>query len=63
MSGCTDWRLGYEGVIWSRVRRAVAALACVMGDRGVRSLGWKPKPFPFHPGVVGKGKTGRVNVM
>jgi hypothetical protein len=46
----------------SSVNRTVPALACVMGDRGVRSPGKKPKPFSFHPGTAGKGKTGRVNV-
>ena len=51
-----------EGVIWSSVEWIVPALACVMGDRGVRSPGKKPKPFTFHPGMAGKGKTGRVNV-
>ena len=51
-----------EGVTRSRVRWTVPALACVMGDRGVRSPGWKPKPFQFHLGTVGKGKAGRVNV-
>jgi hypothetical protein len=46
----------------SSVTRTVPALACVMGDRGVRSPGKKPKPFLFRPGMVGKGKIGRVNV-
>ena len=44
------------------VDRTVPALACVTGNCGVRSPGKKPKPFPFRPGVVGKGKAGRVNV-
>ena len=51
-----------EGVTRSSVEWTVPALACVMGDRGVRSPGKKPKPFSLHPGMVGKGKTGRVNV-
>jgi hypothetical protein len=61
-SGYTDWRLEGEGVTRSSVNRIVPALACVMGDRGVRSPGKKPKPFSFHPGMVGEGKTGRVNM-
>ena len=61
-SGDTDWRLIDEGVTRSSVEWIVPALACVMGDRGVRSPGKKPKPFSLHPGMVGKGKTGRVNV-
>ena len=51
-----------EGVTRFSVKRIVPALACVMGDRGVRSPGKKPKWFSFHPGTVGKGKAGRVNV-
>ena len=50
-----------EGVIRSSVRRTVPALACVVGNRGVRSPGRKPKPFSFHPGMAGEGKAGRVN--
>jgi hypothetical protein len=61
VSGYTDWRLDGEGVTRSSVKRIVPALACVMGDCGVRSPGKKPKPFTFHPGMAGKGKTGRVN--
>jgi transposase, IS30 family len=38
-SGDTDWRLDGEGVTRSSVNRIVPALACVMGDRGVRSPG------------------------
>jgi hypothetical protein len=49
-------------VIRFSVSRTVPALACVMGDRGVRSPGKKPKWSSFHPGAVGKGKAGRVNV-
>lgn len=60
-SGYTDWRLFDEGVIRSSVEWAVPALACVMGNRGVRSPGEKPKPSPFHPGMVGEGKAGRAN--
>ena len=48
-----------EGVTRSSVEWIVSALACVTGDRGVRSPGEKPKPFSFHPGMVGEGKTGR----
>lgn len=51
-----------EGVIRSSVCRTVPALACVVGDRGVRSPGKKPKPFSFHSGAAGEGKAGRVNV-
>lgn len=51
-----------EGVTRFSVKRAVPSLACVIGDCGVRSPGKKPKPFSFHPGMAGKGKTGRVNV-
>ena len=50
-----------EGVTRFSVSRTVPALACVMGDCGVRSPGEKPKPFSFHPGTAGKGKAGRVN--
>ena len=50
-----------EGVTRFSVDRTVPALACVTGDRGVRSPGKKPKPRPFHPGAAGKGKAGRVN--
>jgi predicted acylesterase/phospholipase RssA len=57
----TDWRLIDEGVTRASVEWPVPALACVMGDRGVRSPGEKPKPFSFHPGMAGEGKTGRVN--
>ena len=57
----TDWRLIDEGVTRASVEWSVPALACVMGDRGVRSPGEKPKPFSFHPGMAGEGKTGRVN--
>ena len=46
----------------SSVNRTVPALACVMGDRGVRSPGKKPKPVPVPSGAAGEGKTGRVNV-
>ena len=60
-SGDTDWRLIDEGVTRSSVEWIVPALACVMGDRGVRSPGKKPKRSPFHPGTTGEGKTGRVN--
>lgn len=49
------------GVIRSSVRRTVPVLACVVGDRGVRSSEGEPKPFPFHPGTAGEGKAGRVN--
>jgi IS30 family transposase len=51
-----------EGVTRFSVSRTVPALACVMGDRGVRSPGKKPKWSSFHPGAAGKGKAGRVNV-
>ena len=61
VSGDTDWRLIDEGVTRASVEWPVPALACVMGDRGVRSPGEKPKPFSFHPGMAGEGKTGRVN--
>jgi len=37
-------------------------LTCVAGDGGVRSSGRAPKRRWFHPGGVGEGKTGRVNV-
>ena len=37
-------------------------LTCVAGDGGVRSSGGAPKRCWFHPGGVGEGKTGRVNV-
>jgi hypothetical protein len=57
----TDWRLIDEGVTRASVDWPVPDLACVMGDREVRSPGEKPKPFPFHPGMAGEGKTGRVN--
>jgi NTE family protein len=57
----TDWRLIDEGVTRASVEWPVPALACVMGDRGVRSPGEKPKSFSFHPGMAGEGKTGRVN--
>jgi hypothetical protein len=50
-----------EGVIRSSVRGTVPTLACVVGNRGVRSPGGKPKPLSFHPGVAGEGKAGRVN--
>ena len=50
-----------EGVTRFSVSRTVPALACVMGNRGVRSPGKTPKPFSFHPGTAGKGKAGRVN--
>jgi hypothetical protein len=44
MSGYTDWRLKFdEGVTRSSVEWIVPAPACVMGDRGVRSPGKKPK--------------------
>ena len=42
-SGDTDWRLIDEGVTRSSVEWIVPAPACVMGDRGVRSPGKKPK--------------------
>ena len=45
-----------EGVIRSSVRRTVPVLACVVGDRGVRSPGRKPKPFSFHPGRRARGR-------
>ena len=51
-----------EGVTRFSVSRTVPALACVMGDRGVRSPGKKPKWSLFHPGAAGEGKAGRVNV-
>jgi hypothetical protein len=51
-----------EGVTRSSVSGAVPASVCVMGNCGVQSPGKKPKPFSFHPGAAGKGKTGRVNV-
>ena len=50
-----------EGVTRSSVEWIVPALACVMGDRGVRSPGKKPKG-PVPSGTTGEGKTGRVNV-
>jgi hypothetical protein len=34
-----------------------------MGNCGVQSPGKKPKPFSFHPGAAGKGKTGRCDTM
>jgi hypothetical protein len=50
-----------EGVTRFSVCGTVPALACVTGDRGVRSPGKKPKPPSFHPGAAGEGKAGRVN--
>jgi hypothetical protein len=50
-----------EGIVRFSVEGTVPALACVAGDRGVRSPGKKPKRSSFHPGTVGKGKAGRVN--
>jgi len=61
VSDHADWRSIDEGVIRSSVRWTVPALACVAGDCGVRSPGFKPKPLSFHPRVTGKGKVGRVN--
>ena len=43
MSGYVDWRSLSEGVIRSSVQWTVPALACVVGNRGVRSPGRKPK--------------------
>ena len=51
-----------EGVTRASVEWSVPALACVMGDRGVRSPGEKPRPFSFHPGMAGEGKIGLVYV-
>ena len=58
MSDHVDWRSVSEDVIRSSVRMAVPVLACVVGNRGVRSPGSKPKPLLFHPVVVGEEKTG-----
>ncbi len=51
----------FEGMTRSNVHGTVPALACVVGDYGVRSPGCKSKPLLFHPGVAGEGKAGRVN--
>ena len=37
---------------------ACLRLGVVVGDRGVRSPGYKPKRLPFHPVVAGEEKTG-----
>jgi hypothetical protein len=48
-----------EGVTRSCVEWIVPALACVMGDRGVRSPGKKPKgPVPSGDYGRGEGRTG-----
>ena len=55
-SGDTDWRLIDEGVTRSSVEWAVPALACVMGDRGVRSPGKKPKGPRSIRGLRARGR-------
>jgi len=55
-SGDTDWRLIDEGVTRSSVEWIVPALACVMGDRGVRSPGKKPKGPCSIRGLRARGR-------
>ena len=55
-SGDTDWRLIDEGVTRSSVEWIVPALACVMGDRGVRSPGKKPKGSRSIRGLRARGR-------
>jgi IS30 family transposase len=55
-SGDTDWRLIDEGVTRSSVEWIVPALACVMGDRGVRSPGKKPKGPRSIRGLRARGR-------
>ena len=55
-SGYTDWRLIDEGVTRSSVEWIVPALACVMGDRGVRSPGKKPKGPRSIRGLRARGR-------
>ena len=55
-SGDTDWRLDGEGVTRSSVEWTVPALACVMGDRGVRSPGKKPKGSRSIRGLRARGR-------
>jgi hypothetical protein len=58
VSGHIDWRSFDEGVIRSSVRWTVPVLACVVGNRGVRSPRSKPERPLFHPGVAGEEKIG-----
>ena len=55
-SGDTDWRLIDEGVTRSSVEWIVPAPACVMGDRGVRSPGKKPKGPRSIRGLRARGR-------
>jgi len=55
-SGDTDWRLDGEGVTRSSVEWIVPAPACVMGDRGVRSPGKKPKGPCSIRGLRARGR-------
>jgi hypothetical protein len=56
-SGYADWRLKFdEGVIRSSVEWIVPAPACVMGDRGVRSPGKKPKGSRSIRGLRARGR-------
>ena len=56
-SGYTDWRLKFdEGVTRSSVEWIVPASACVMGDRGVRSPGKKPKGSRSIRGLRARGR-------
>ena len=55
-SGDTDWRLIDEGVTRSSVEWIVPAPACVMGDRGVRSPGKKPKGSRSIRGLRARGR-------
>ena len=52
----TDWRLIDEGVTRASVEWPVPALACVMGDRGVRSPGKKPKGSRSIRGLRARGR-------
>jgi hypothetical protein len=60
MSDYTGWRLIYEqGVIRSSVHGTVPALACVAGDRGVRSPGEAEAALvPSRGCGRGEGRTG-----
>ena len=56
-SGYADWRLKFdEGVTRSSVEWIVPAPACVMGDRGVRSPGKKPKGSRSIRGLRARGR-------
>jgi hypothetical protein len=56
-----EGRYDVGSVVPDQCSRSVPTSTGVTGDKDVRSLRRKAQGFPFHPGITGNGKAGRVN--